>query len=289
MPLSLGFVPTVQSGASGLPTRDKFPLTGRFYFGIMKLSIDLSAQGWPRVVILTVLGTICCIAFAFAFDSYSFEDGAWRWGSNPINNLIIPLLLAPPFFLYLLGKLRQLAIANAKLLAVATTDGLTSCLTRTAFATLVDAYLERVSEQQLAASGALLVMDVDHFKSVNDRFGHDAGDEALKLIVSSVTSTLRQDVDLVGRMGGEEFGVFLPGLSPQRMLAVAERIRTAVKEAHFCPTGTRCDLSVSIGAVAFDRTASFSELFKVADSRLYHAKRNGRDRVEFEQYGPAVH
>ncbi len=113
--------------------------------------LDFSATGWARIVLLTVLGTICCIVFAFTFDSYSFQENHWRLGSNPWNNVIIPLLVAPPFFGYLLSKLRQLAIAHHRLMLIATTDGLTSCLNRVAFTTLVDAYLERVARQESRA------------------------------------------------------------------------------------------------------------------------------------------
>jgi diguanylate cyclase len=242
--------------------------------------LDFSSKSWTRVAVLTALGTLCCIAVAFVFDSYSFEEGRWRLGANPRNNVIIPLMLAPPFFFFLLAKLRELAIANDRLVAIASTDGLTSCLSRVAFTTLVDAYLERIAGlPEDKQKGALLVLDVDHFKSVNDRFGHDIGDEALKLIVERIRSTLR-DVDLVGRMGGEEFGVFLPGTTPQRTEAVAERIRAAVNAASFFPDGLECPLSVSIGAVSFTSRSTFSDLYKIADRRLYDAKRSGRNRVE---------
>ncbi len=110
-------------------------------------------------------------------------------------------------------------------------------------------------------------MDVDHFKNVNDNFGHDAGDEALKLIARS---TLRE-VDLVGRMGGEEFSVFLPGIASDRAVVVAERIREAVKAAEFCFEGVSCDLSISIGGATFVQRTSFSELYKLADKQLYDA------------------
>jgi diguanylate cyclase len=245
-------------------------------------ALDLSARSWTRVILLTIAGTLCCIVFAFTFDSYSFQENLWRLGTSPKDNVIIPLLIAPPFFFYLLSKLRQLAIAHDQLLVVASTDSLTSCLTRVAFTTLVDAYLERVDRQEWRRVGALLVMDVDHFKNVNDNYGHDAGDEALKLIVQSIRSTLRE-VDLVGRIGGEEFSVFLPGILPDQVFVVAERIRETVKAAIFCPAGAPHKLSISIGGATYLRSTSFSELFKLADKRLYEAKRNGRNRVELCQ------
>jgi diguanylate cyclase (GGDEF)-like protein len=217
---------------------------------------------------------------AFALDSFSFQEQRWRMGTNPINDLIIPLVIAPPFFFYLLSKMRQLAIAHEQLMTVATTDGLTACLTRVAFSTLVDAYLQRVAGQAgRTQGGALFVVDVDHFKRVNDGFGHGAGDEALKLVVKSISSILRE-VDLLGRLGGEEFGVFLPGLASDQAEMVAHRVRAAVKNSQFCPQGTPWDLSISVGVATFATETSFSELYKFADQRLYEAKRNGRNRVE---------
>ena len=244
--------------------------------------LDMSAQGKGRVVVLTVLGTLCCIAVALVFDSYNFETGHWSLQESWKNNIIIPLLLAPGFFSLLLIKLRELAIAHEELMVVATVDSLTSCLTRRAFVALVDGYMERI-RQEAPPTGALLVIDVDHFKRVNDRFGHDNGDEALKSVASAIKQNVR-DIDLVGRMGGEEFGVFLPGLNPTISVKVAERIRQSVSSVEFRPKGEEWTLSVSVGGTTFAEQADFAELFRQADERLYEAKRSGRNRVEFAPF-----
>jgi diguanylate cyclase len=241
--------------------------------------LDLSARGWGRVVLFSALGTLVCSGVAFVLDSYSFETGAWRWGETPLNNIFIPLVVAPPFFVFLLSKLRELAIAHHELSIVASTDVLTSCLNRRAFTAMVDAYLERVNGAETKREGALLIIDVDHFKSVNDSFGHDCGDEALKIIALAIKGVVR-DIDLVGRIGGEEFSVFLPGTDVNRTKIVAERIRAAISTVDFYPTEQRCDLSVSVGGATYERQATFSELFRQADQRLYAAKQNGRNRVE---------
>ena len=249
--------------------------------------LDLSSRGKPRVYLLTAVGTLFCIVAAFAIDSYSFETGTWRWGDSPLNNLVIPLVLAPPFFFFLLSKLRELSIAHHELMNVASTDALTSCLNRRAFTALVDGYLERVEKQQDHASGALLVLDVDHFKAVNDNFGHETGDEALKLIAGTIKSTVR-DIDLVGRLGGEEFAVFLPSADPARTALVADRIRAAVRSAPFAPHGRRHDLSISVGGATFDHATTFADLYRAADQRLYAAKNAGRDRVDITPYIPEI-
>ncbi len=251
------------------------------------LGIDWSSGSRARVVVLVVLGTLVCIAVAFAVDSYDFATGAWRWGKDPVNNLVIPSLLAPPFFYLLLEKMRQLAIAHGELLTVAATDSLTSVLNRRAFTEIVDGYLKRIEESEKASESALLVIDVDHFKDVNDQFGHDKGDEALQLIAATIRAAVRE-TDLVGRMGGEEFSVFMPAQPPGRASAVAERIRMAISEAVFSPGGVRHGLSVSVGGVAFNRAQSFGDLYRVADEWLYVAKRSGRNRVEFRKQEPGT-
>lgn len=246
--------------------------------------LDWSARGRARAVALTVLGTLACIAFTIAFDSYSFETGSWRWGRDPVNDVVIPLLIAPPFFYFLLSKLRELAIAHRELMTVASTDPLTSLLNRRAFTEMVDGYMQRVSQGAASSEGALLVVDVDFFKSVNDRFGHDWGDEALKLIAQSIKGAVR-DIDLVGRLGGEEFCVFLPGLDADAAGGIAERVRAAVNGTQFRVASQVCPLTVSVGGATFAEPSDFSSLYRCADRWLYFAKQHGRNRVEVRHLG----
>jgi diguanylate cyclase len=157
---------------------------------------------------------------------------------------------------------------------------LTSCLNRQAFTILVEAYLERTARLTTRGEGALMVIDVDHFKAVNDRFGHMSGDEALRMISGEIKESVREN-DLVGRVGGEEFGVFLPGANRREAGVVAERIRASVNAAMFSPQGGRVSLSVSVGATVYSTRCSFKQMFRMADESLYVAKNNGRNRVEF--------
>jgi diguanylate cyclase len=237
---------------------------------------ELPPGSWMRVAVFAALGTLCCIAFAFAFDSYDWEIGAWRWGEQPLNNLFIPLLIAPPFFVYLLNKQRQLAIAHHELMVVAATDPLTSLLNRRAFTALVDRYLDRMESQ--SAKGALLIIDIDHFKRINDTYGHEAGDSALIRIAETIRGSVRE-FDVVGRLGGEEFSVLLTGVDEQRAAHVAENIRKRVASTELMLCGQPCHISISIGGVTFGNEASFSELYRHADKQLYQAKQAGRDRT----------
>ena len=121
------------------------------------------------------------------------------------------------------------------------------------------------------------MIDADNFKAINDVHGHIAGDEALTIIARSIRAVLRAG-DLVGRMGGEEFAVFLPEVNQEQAEHIAERVRYSVNRASFTPDGIFCALSVSIGGAAFEQATHFSELFRIADQRLYGAKQSGRNR-----------
>jgi diguanylate cyclase (GGDEF)-like protein len=240
---------------------------------------DFSPRGWGRVWLWTVLGTLCCVSVALYVDSFNFPNLTDAELTRAILvDIFVPTVLASPMLLFFTSKLRELAVAHHELSVIAATDSLTAVLNRGAFTALVDGYLAALRRDQRQSAGALLVVDADNFKAINDSFGHDHGDEALRIIARTIKSILRS-TDLVGRIGGEEFGIFLPGSSPEQSEAVAERIRQSVSEAAFAPNGEQRTLSVSVGGVLFDRGFSFGELFRVADQQLYAAKQNGRNRV----------
>lgn len=231
-----------------------------------------SLQGWPSVARWTVFGTLACVVISLVFNALMFHDldpEAMRRAL--ISSTVLPIMLAVPLFLYLGMMLRGLAITNRRLGLVARTDSLTACLNRGAFTAKVEMQL---SEGRSA--GALLMVDADNFKVINDLFGHDNGDEALMVIARAIRGVLRAG-DLVGRMGGEEFAVFLPGVDKKAAEAVAERIRRSVNLSSFSPDGRNHRLAVSIGGAVFEHRTSFAELFRIADQRLYGAKRAGRD------------
>jgi diguanylate cyclase (GGDEF)-like protein len=227
----------------------------------------------------TGFGTLSCIGVALVMNYLMFRDlGAAALQRSVLSAVIIPILLAGPLFFYLTLKLRELAAVNHQLALLATTDGLTACLNRNAFTSGVEAWLRRAAESRPPQGGALLIIDADYFKRINDRYGHHQGDEALKLISQSIRAALRHE-DLIGRIGGEEFGVFLPGATVTDTTDVAERIRRSVQEAQFGTPDKNHRLSVSVGCAAFSEPIGFPELFRLADSRLYEAKRGGRNRV----------
>lgn len=244
--------------------------------------------GWFTVALWTVFGTLSCVAVSVTYNWLMFSGMApeARWqGVN--SGVVLPLVLAGPSFFILMVMMRKLAIANRRLDELASLDGLTGCLNRRAFTACVERHLEQIPHDANAPGGAFIMVDADHFKAVNDRFGHDKGDEALQLIAGAIRSVLREG-DALGRLGGEEFGIHLPHSGRQAAVDVAERVRAAVAAVGFAPGGRRHPLSVSVGCVHYREPAGFGELFVIADRRLYKAKRTGRNRIVVDEPPPLV-
>jgi two-component system cell cycle response regulator len=132
-----------------------------------------------------------------------------------------------------------------------------------------------------AAGVALMMVDVDHFKRINDRYGHAAGDRALKAIAETLRSRTRL-FDSIARYGGEEFVVVMPGAGPQDAMAAAERLRSAIEEMAFSPEPKIVHkLTISIGvAVSSGQNETPERLLQAADKVMYLAKQTGRNRVE---------
>ncbi|GAA5785885.1 hypothetical protein GCM10007860_14970 [Chitiniphilus shinanonensis] len=168
----------------------------------------------------------------------------------------------------------------------ATTDGLSGLTNRAHFMELANQELARAGryKRQLA----LLMIDIDHFKRINDTYGHDVGDMAIKAVAKVLSSALR-DVDVVARMGGEEFTALLPETSPDLAQAAAERVRAQI-EAHriVLGDGTVVQFTGSIGIAALrPEDQLIDDLLKRADVALYYAKQHGRNQATVYDNIPA--
>ncbi|MEF2070165.1 GGDEF domain-containing protein [Consotaella aegiceratis] len=168
---------------------------------------------------------------------------------------------------------------NSGLRRAATTDDLTKVLNRAAFARLVTQEARGLRSDNRDSSHTLLMIDVDHFKQINDRMGHATGDQVLYAIASTLRRSLRS-TDTIGRLGGEEFGVLLRGTHGESASLAAERLRQCVNTIEVGPPGNKIRLSVSIGGVAFREPLPFDIIYRTADEHLYRAKQRGRNRVE---------
>lgn len=243
-------------------------------------ALDWSPTGRARVFAITFVGVLFCVAAALFVDSFNFRNLSSAELQRAISvNILVPTFLAGPLLFLLTSKMRQLAIAHREISIIAATDSLTAVMNRGAFTMLVDAFLERARQEVDQQRGALLIVDVDHFKSINDRYGHQQGDWALKEIAQAIKAQMR-DADVVGRVGGEEFAIFLPGASAIHASSVAERIRKAIQVTTIVSLGDKETLSVSIGGSVFNAATSYDQLFKAADTLLYEAKAGGRNRIK---------
>lgn len=168
---------------------------------------------------------------------------------------------------------------TAELRRLSRLDGLTELFNRRAIEELMLDEARRAVRHQRPFS--VLMIDADYFKDINDRFGHAAGDDALRHLAKILKSQMR-DIDRVGRFGGEEFVALLPGTASTEALSAAERLRDALLRRPWAWEGKTLPLTVSIGVAAWRGPQDGLEaLLKRADAALYRAKSLGRDRFEW--------
>ncbi|SFN95108.1 diguanylate cyclase (GGDEF) domain-containing protein [Cohaesibacter marisflavi] len=170
--------------------------------------------------------------------------------------------------------------AHTKLRRQADTDHLTGISNRRSF------FMHFIATPN--PGDVVLLLDLDHFKKVNDRFGHIAGDVVLKTVASRIKHCMRSQ-DLLARYGGEEFIVLLPNTGAQQAEVVCERIRHAIGSEPIVSGDETISITVSIGAAIADQQCeTLQELINAADKKLYEAKHQGRDRVEIEDFKVAA-
>ena len=158
-----------------------------------------------------------------------------------------------------------------------TTDGLTQLHNKRYFDEMLDREVARAKRYKRSFS--LLVFDVDHFKSVNDRFGHLAGDAILRQLGAVLLGRLRVN-DVLARVGGEEFALITPEVGVEGARELAGKINRLIADTRFEFEGSRIEVTVSVGVGEWQpHYEDASDLFKVADDKMYEAKRNGRNQV----------
>jgi diguanylate cyclase (GGDEF)-like protein len=183
--------------------------------------------------------------------------------------------IGPVFFRFALAdETEELALKRRYEFSIV--DGLTGAMNRKHFDDRLIGELAFAKRHR--ADVSLMIIDVDHFKKVNDRHGHQAGDTALRRLAAVIRSTLRVE-DVFARYGGEEFAIIARGIDTKKSFAFAERIRTLVEKTQFLHKTMALSLTVSIGvaSLADCRDASVDQLISLADSRLYVAKASGRN------------
>ena len=172
-----------------------------------------------------------------------------------------------------------------QLSALSMEDGLTGLFNRRYFDHRLQQELGRARRDQKPCS--VLLVDTDHFKKLNDTYGHSAGDQVLRRIAELMREALRTTDDVTTRFGGEEFAIILPGASSGGALIAAERLRASIEEERFEQEGRPFRVTVSAGLSTFDPASRVTaqELVDQADKALYEAKHAGRNRVHVHPSG----
>jgi diguanylate cyclase (GGDEF)-like protein len=179
----------------------------------------------------------------------------------------------------------ELKDANEKLREMAFRDGLTGLYNHRYFQDLMDNELSR--SQRYKKPFSLMILDLDHFKKINDEYGHPVGDIVLKDVSKAIENTIR-DSDFAARYGGEEFAVVLPETELRGAAILAERLRKAIEQLEIDTNGCRVDVTVSVGVTCYHpSTAKIekSEIFTQADNALYKSKNKGRNMISIHNNG----
>ncbi|MDX8439335.1 GGDEF domain-containing protein [Mesorhizobium australafricanum] len=202
--------------------------------------------------------------------------------------LLATALFFGTFFIYPLirgqvreeGKLRAMTVSlsarSQTLEQAALTDGLTGMQNRRYFDDALREYLQEF--RRIDRPVGLMILDLDHFKQVNDTHGHDVGDEVLRAVATCLRGMTRYH-DVVARLGGEEFAVVTPNMDVELLARFAERIRKAIASMSILSGNVRLKVTTSVGLAVWDHKESAEDFYRRADRQLYEAKKQGRNRV----------
>jgi diguanylate cyclase (GGDEF)-like protein len=228
---------------------------------------------WPAVAVPVMHGCVLMLPILLGDILRTHgEDFAHSIWVTVFAVELVLYAIGTVFVIFMLVSERAVAMHKT----AASTDPLTGMFNRRGFSEACARVIEREAKARRPVT--VMIFDIDHFKGINDRFGHPAGDEILKLFSTVVVSTLRFS-DLSGRVGGEEFAALLP-CSLEEGVVVAERVREAFEGSNIVCEEGKCDTTVSIGVAGGPAGTELEVLMASADTALYQAKRNGRNRVE---------
>jgi diguanylate cyclase (GGDEF)-like protein len=239
--------------------------------------IPVNSKG--RIFELSILTTLLCIVLSVGIlflmsllsTSVVFERGI-------IPAIAIPLIIGPVVSYIIYMQSYQLTQAKTKLEDLSRTDPLTGLYNKRFFTELVGMELAVASRYEFSSS--VLLIDLDHFKSVNDNFGHLAGDEVIRIISNVIRRNVRR-TDVVGRLGGEEFIVFLPHTNLEGALVAADRVRRIISESEITYKDDQIAVTASIGAASTGvEITDVEQLLQAANVAMCTAKSNGHSKLE---------
>jgi len=275
------FVPAFAASAASRIVVSSLIVAGYTFLTAAELRRErrkLLIRRWPAALVPTLHGAI--FLFPVALATLSRGDGAYTVARGWIAVFAIEILLyavGTAFIVLILAKDRTVHAYKV----AAATDTLTGLLNRRGFFDTAASLMARNKRSQAPVSA--LAFDLDHFKAINDRNGHAVGDTILQLFARVVRQTMRAS-DVIGRLGGEEFVALLPGTLSDATRA-AERVRSAFAAAYVVRNGQHIATTVSIGVASGTPSTTIDRLIADADTALYRAKTNGRNRVETSPVG----
>lgn len=241
--------------------------------GIQEKDQSLVRPAFIRALSFTAIALLAAELLTVPF----YLGGGW---DIILEHMLVTAMITPvvalPITMHLSLQRLKLNSLSVQLARLASADQLSGLLNRTSF---IEAMRDRTTHPATAdGKGAFLYIDADHFKKLNDEFGHAAGDEAIAFIGKVINQNIRKS-DLAGRLGGEEFGVYLSGGDAELARTVSENIRQDVMQLKFDDQKQRYILTVSIGIATHFAGEAPSEFMKLADKNLYLAKSNGRNCI----------
>lgn len=236
-----------------------------------------AADGTHRLFVFSRIGELPLLLSVGQPTADIYKD--WRRYALIMGLLIAGLaVMAGTLTWYLAREMRYRATAERKLSVLAATDGLTGLSNRRHFNASIHREWRRALRERTSLT--LMMIDADHFKSYNDRHGHQAGDKLLQTISASMFRSIRRPSDVAARYGGDEFAILLPSTTAEGAIVVAEKMRTCL--AALCAEDGVPTSNVSIGIASRMPSAgeTFGDLLAAADDALYRAKENGRNCTE---------
>jgi diguanylate cyclase (GGDEF)-like protein len=253
-----------------------FPVLGFILLGIRPVALGLATFG-VLLVASTIAERLALLPYAPLIVSDPFVDGrphtTWILSLGAIPMLAATLILA--IFAHVIVQWRN---REEELRELCKIDYLTGVHNRRSFMELADLEFARARRYEKAL--AVVIVDVDHFKRVNDDHGHSVGDEVLKLVAKILAAEVRR-YDVAARYGGEEFAILLAETNEEQARVMAERCREQIEGTELVMKGSTVRVTASIGIAAYPRdgVTRIEQLIDLADQALYRAKESGRNRI----------
>ncbi len=267
------------TGADWVRIGAALALCGILFFSDLRLPVEMNeVQLYPlallplyrvqlRYLLLVFAGlSICLIVLGYSLVP---DPDYWDGLSNRSFSIVMVIVIAV--------ALHRLATTERELMLRGFTDPLTGLFNRRTFLEMSGKEAARARRHGKATS--LLMIDIDHFKRVNDTYGHGVGDLVIKALADTAAKMMRP-TDILARYGGEEFIVTLPETDPEVATRVAERLRAALEQLVVPADGREVRFTISIGVATFFTGVPLDQAMERADQALYRAKEGGRNRVE---------